>query len=273
MAAGVVCLERKAADRSQVWLRRVVLGLFSFLIGLLVCTVPWRGLAMGQTFANPHGGFSNYTQFCLVCHATHEAPGIKLIKEAPESAVCFTCHNGTGSNYNIEPEMNLNPATNALHPIAVNLANNTGVYSYTANTTAGIAPPGPYNCSQCHNPHGDVGNGRLLRQPYNASEYVTYTSSPDPYALCWTCHNTNAITTDQSFFPLHKFHIINQRASCSACHFSPHGVANTEMVRFNPAYVSASLSLGTGPTFTDAGGSHGNCTLTCHGKDHTDFGY
>ncbi|MHB1325924.1 MAG: cytochrome c3 family protein [Thermoleophilia bacterium] len=250
------------------WLRLLPAFIFLFT-SIILYQVALPGLALAQAYNSPHGGFSNSTNLCLICHAPHDAPGLKLLKRTPESALCFTCHNGTGSNFNTQVQMDLNPATNAMHPIVVNLANNTGVYTYkSAATLLASAPTGPYNCSQCHNPHGDMGYGKLLRATYSTSEYVTYTTTPDPYAACWTCHDAGKIVNDQAYFRYHNYHITRENASCSACHYSPHGVSNTELIRFNPAYVTKSTRANSGPSFTDSGTNHGSCTLTCHGYDH-----
>jgi len=169
--------------------------------------------------------------------------------------------------------MNNDPASNAMHPIIVNLPNNHGTYNYSSSTTTGSAPAAPYNCSQCHDPHGDIGYNRLLKERYDTSEYVEYPASPDPYAICWSCHDAAAIVNDSTFFPEHNSHIIAKQTSCSACHYSPHGVAFVAMVRFNPSYVTASPSANTGPLFASNGDHHGSCTLTCHGVDHGQTSY
>lgn len=253
--------------------RRIVSAPVILLIGFILFMALFSGSGSAQIFTNPHGGFSSGTQLCAICHAQHEAPGSKLVRSALEATLCFTCHNGTGSNLNIELEMNVNPATNAMHPIQVNLANNNGTYSYTANTTAGIAPPGPYACSQCHNPHGDNGNGRLLRNRYDTSIYVPYGNSPDPYGSCWACHSASSIVNDTVFFNRHMSHIVNDQASCTACHYSPHGIAASELVRFNPFFVTISTAANAGPAYMDGGNHTGTCTLTCHGVDHNNLLY
>lgn len=243
------------------------------LIAAVLFANPMMGRARAQAYLTPHGAFSEHTQLCEVCHASHEAPGNRLVKRTLESALCFTCHNGTSSTYNIQAEMNESPAANAMHPISVNLPFNNGTYTFTPRTTVGIAPPGPYDCSQCHNPHGDMGYGKLMRAPYNISEYVLYPSDPDPYLACWNCHSATAIINDATYFPLHNLHVVQQQASCTACHASPHGAVNTALVKFNNRFVGVSTSLGTGPAFVDNGVSHGTCTLTCHGIDHAGFSY
>ncbi len=243
------------------------------LVLLLAATLLVPGKAAAQAFTDPHGGASGSTRLCSACHEVHESPGQKLWRKSPESALCFTCHNGTGSVYNIQVEMDLVPNTYAMHPIKVNLPNNPGIYNYTPGTTAGIAPPGPYDCSTCHNPHRDTGNGLLLRWRYDTSEYVTYgSSSPDPYSACWSCHN-QAMVDDTINFSGHQSHIKLHQASCTACHYSPHGVSHVELVRFNPGFVGPSLSQGSGPAFIDNGEHSGSCTLTCHGVDHGPANY
>jgi predicted CXXCH cytochrome family protein len=227
--------------------------------------------AYAQTYTSPHGGYSGSTHFCTLCHEMHEAPGNRLLKDMPESTLCFTCHNGTGSVYNIQVQMDADPATFAMHPIKVSLPNNPGTYNYTPVTTAGLAPPGPYDCSQCHNPHGDTGNGMLLRGSYDTGEYVVYATSPDPYGACWSCHSS-AMVQDTALFH-HQSHVITNQASCSACHYSPHAAAHIELVNFNPLFVGPSLSQGTGPAYVDNGDHSGSCTLTCHGVDHNPYSY
>lgn len=228
--------------------------------------------AAAQGYTSPHGGFSTSSQLCIVCHAMHEAPGDKLIKDMPESALCFTCHNGTGSVYNTQVQMDQDPAVYAMHPINVNLTYNQGTYNYTPNTTAGIAPPGPYDCSQCHNPHGNGGYGMLLRGNYETAEYVDYIPDPDPYSACWACHSSG-IVDDMTYFKQHRKHIKVKQSSCSACHYSPHGVPHTELVKFNPFYVTPSVASGSGPAYVDNGDYSGSCTLTCHGVDHSPYTY
>jgi predicted CXXCH cytochrome family protein len=243
------------------------------LIGISIGLALPASQAQAQTYTSPHGGFSDYTQFCELCHDMHDAPGSRLERYMPESAVCFTCHNGTGSRFIIDQQLDMNPATNSMHPIVVNLSQNMGTYSYVPNTTAGIAPPGPYECSTCHDPHGDSANQKLLWLPFDNGENVIYSTLPDPYSACWFCHSAASIINDTTLFSRHNSHIIGQNSSCSACHSSPHGVANTELVGFNKTYVSSSVAGGLGPIYTDLGDHRGSCTLTCHGVDHNSATY
>lgn len=221
----------------------------------------------------PHEFYTDDTGYCLLCHDVHGAPGEKLLSTSIESEVCFTCHNGTGSSYNTRAQLDIDPSKNSMHPIIVDLVRNAGIYQYTEpNTTAGIAPPGPYACSQCHDPHGASGFPWYLRAQYAVDEYVAYPADPEPYALCWTCHDAGKIVEDEVFFKQHKEHIVSYSSPCTACHYSPHGAPNAKLVNFNPAFVSPSAP-NTKPIYTDQGPNSGSCTLSCHGKDHVNQEY
>ena len=129
MVASCFGPENQGRTEIKTVLTRFLTAPVLIFIVLLIHAALLSGTASAQAYTNPHGGFSNSTQLCQICHAPHEAPGNSLVRGTPESALCFTCHNGTGSNYNIETQMNHDPATNAMHPIYVGLANNNGSYS------------------------------------------------------------------------------------------------------------------------------------------------
>lgn len=52
----------------------------------------------GQT---AHGSYKSNTNACSKCHRTHTASGPKLLKYATVNDTCITCHDGTGSKYNV----------------------------------------------------------------------------------------------------------------------------------------------------------------------------
>lgn len=259
--------------------RLTSIGLVTTLMVAIVVVVATGTHVVGvraQAYSSgPHGFYDDDTGYCLLCHDIHGAAGENLLSASIESEVCFTCHNGTGSIYNTRAQLDLDPTTNAMHPIVVDLPHNAGIYQTVPNTTAGIAPPGPYMCSQCHNPHGETGFPGYLRAQYMVDEYVAYPgdpAGPDPYALCWTCHNTSMIVEDEVFFTKHKDHIQSKSAPCTACHYSSHGVPFSKLVNFNPAFVGPSAP-NPNPIYNDQGPNHGSCTLTCHGKDHMNLAY
>ncbi len=90
------------------------------------------------------------------------------------------------------------------------------------------------------------------------------------YALCYKCHERESILRDESF-SFHRKHVVDKDTACTTCHDS-HGVANiTHLINFNRRYVGASSNGKL--EFVDKGTRRGECSLTCHGKDHAALGY
>ena len=135
-----------------------------------------------------HGSYTQDTDRCAGCHSTHSAQGSKLLREATVDATCKTCHNGTGSKYNVADGTVLVPngagATVAKNAPAGPFGAQDGyVYSGTKPVTSqhqvgakaiNRAPGGNYQgtgpgwtdvltCGSCHDPHGSSHNYRLLR--------------------------------------------------------------------------------------------------------------
>ena len=140
-------------------------------------------------------------------------------------------------------------------------------------------------CTDCHNndqgpnaggsgpngPHGSAYSSLLERQ-LQTVDFQAETAMN--YALCYKCHDRGSILADQSFVASnskgqprgHRFHIVDQHTACTTCH-DPHGVATAKhLINFNTAYVLPSASGRL--DYTSGLPGSGNCTLTCHGKDH-----
>jgi len=135
-------------------------------------------------------------------------------------------------------------------------------------------------CTDCHNsdqgpnaggigpngPHGSVYAPLLERRLRLTDEG---NESPMHYALCYKCHDRTSILNDESF-AFHKKHIVDEKTACTTCH-DPHGVqSTTHLINFNLDYV---LPFNGTIEFVDEGALRGNCTLTCHGKDHNSLTY
>ena len=136
-------------------------------------------------------------------------------------------------------------------------------------------------CTDCHNndagpnsggsgpngPHGSI-YPPLLERNLDLTDYNAESSAS--YALCYKCHSRSSILSDQSF-KSHQLHVVREKTACTTCHDS-HGVAaTTHLINFNRNYVKPSANGRL--EFVDQGFNQGNCSLTCHGKDHNALGY
>jgi hypothetical protein len=137
------------------------------------------------------------------------------------------------------------------------------------------------DCIDCHNsdqspaaggvgangPHGSI-YAPLLERQLVFSDYNP--EGPDNYALCYKCHSRDSILANQSF-PYHSSHVVNDQTACTTCHDS-HGVGSVpHLINFNTSYVTPSSNGRL--QYISTGMLHGNCSLTCHGKDHQAAAY
>ena len=76
----------------------------------------------------PHVAFTATTAACAACHRAHSGQSTKLLASSTERALCFTCHYGSGSQYNISQEFS---SPTSQHPV----------------------PDDTLRCSSCHNAH------------------------------------------------------------------------------------------------------------------------
>ncbi len=133
------------------------------------------------TFTVPHGPYIENPAACASCHSSHAAPGFDLLTQSTVTGVCYTCHDGTGSNYNVQALFSSSSGNVSFHPV---------------RDTGNIAINGVIECVSCHNPHGDEDPGnpgsvypRLLRSNDGTNNYYQGND------FCLACHGT----TDQNF--------------------------------------------------------------------------
>lgn len=207
--------------------------------------------------------------------------------------ICFKCHADsvararrgdsrqiTQSNTRLEFQTS-NPS---FHPIA-GPRRNSDVVSLISPLRVGSV----ISCVDCHNsdnaramggsgangPHGSIYEPLLVRN-YQTDDFTA--ESAGAYALCYGCHSRDSILGDDSF-PLHRRHVVDLRAPCSACH-DAHGIYrgqgnatnHSSLINFDLSIVSsADTPAGRRIEFTDNGRFAGSCTLTCHGVTHFNF--
>jgi predicted CXXCH cytochrome family protein len=248
---------------------------------------------------NAHAAMSRTANAPLASGALERASGITTTGTAIgqvryEYEVCYKCH---ADNPN-RTESNI---TRQITQSNVRLEFDPGSVSYHPIEAAGRNPDVPsllpprrttdmIYCSDCHNsptskraggsgadgPHGSPHEPILLAEYRTADGTV---ESPSSYALCYRCHSRSSILSEQSSFPDHRKHIVEERTPCSACH-DAHGISSTQgnalsnshLINFDTTIVQRDSRTGR-LAFEDAGRFRGRCYLRCHDKDHSPKGY
>jgi predicted CXXCH cytochrome family protein len=206
--------------------------------------------------------------------------------------ICFKCHGDSAfrprlitsrqvSQTNVRLEFQTsNPS---FHPVA-GPRRNSDVVSLIPPMRVGSI----ITCTDCHNsdnarsaggsgpngPHGSLFEPLLVRN-YDRDDFTT--ESAQAYALCYECHRRESILGNDSF-PLHRLHVVDERAPCSVCH-DAHGIYrgqgdsrnHSHLLNFDLAVVRP--ATGRGIQYVDTGRFAGSCTLVCHGMTHVDFPY
>ena len=204
--------------------------------------------------------------------------------------VCFKCH--ADNNVGVTPVVTrLIPETNTR--IEFDLGNQSyhpvegqGQNPNVPSLIPPLAEISVIYCTDCHNNDSGPGSGGTgprgphgsIHQPLLERNYTTADNTSEStfaYALCYKCHDRDVLRSNNSGFPEHDKHVRGADVPCSACH-DPHGVtSSTHLINFDATIVSANLN-NVGPTFIDNGMFSGECSLLCHGENHTgapDYSY
>jgi predicted CXXCH cytochrome family protein len=202
-----------------------------------------------------------------------------------EYELCFRCHADSlnrGSalisrqfvQTNTRLEFNL--ANTSFHPIE-GVGKNPGVpslltpwntgsiiystYFHNNDQGPGAGGTGPKG------PHGSI-YPPLLERQLLLTDFTPYNSAS--FDLCFKCHSSSVVVSQQTTsWQYHQKHIVDDITACTTCHDS-HGSTQPSLINFNTAYVQPYNGV---LQFNSTGGNHGNCTLTCHGKDHVNTAY
>jgi predicted CXXCH cytochrome family protein len=223
------------------------------------------------------------------------ASGLLMKSVSKEYELCFRCHADSIARgpervnrqwHETNKRLDFDRSNQSFHPV-VAIGRNSSVPSLIAPWT----PSSTMSCMDCHNSDQSPGaGGRGANGPHGSiyvplleRQLVLEDYSPEStasYALCYKCHSRDSILSDQSFRAFnslgqdrgHRFHVVDQKTACTTCHDS-HGVATAKhLINFNNNYVTPSASFPV-VQYTSAGNFSGNCTLTCHGFDHSGSSY
>jgi predicted CXXCH cytochrome family protein len=247
-----------------------------------------RPLLLGTTLAQPFthplsdGTFSRREPdvvTCTSCHSPHRrsspTAGVRKVSTRDpnrlEFELCGSCHDGPGlaTEGPLAIGRLLDPDNRSYHPVEGPAAESS------ASVRPGLSGR-EIDCTDCHgnsDPAGSKGpHGSpiqfILRENYlmtNGNE-----ESLSSYALCYGCHDRDQVL-DSLAFPLHRKHVAEERASCSACHDAHGSVENRALVHIGEdsfaTGVTPSIQAGV-LLFLSTGPGAGECYLTCHGRDH-----
>jgi predicted CXXCH cytochrome family protein len=121
----------------------LTLSFASFTVPAAPVTLP---LLDAPTFASPHGPYPLTTDACAACHSSHAAQARNLLSRSQtQSDLCFTCHNGSGAEANVQAAFT-NPSVPADDPT------NSSYYRHSALAPA-LLLDRYSECADCHNPH------------------------------------------------------------------------------------------------------------------------
>lgn len=166
------------------------------------------------------------TDSCALCHRAHTAASPALLATSgPESQLCYTCHDGSGSTFNVAAEFSAVTSTNDVstasyysHQPSYNGSPFTPHSLGSSNEFGGVLNRHS-DCGDCHNPHLAAGSGNAtaaasgwapsyrlngvsgVAAAYNGAA-ISYTfidgksgQLGKEYQLCFKCHSSYTVLT------------------------------------------------------------------------------
>ena len=234
---------------------------------------------------NPHAAHAATAKAPNVTGALAQVTGVSaaggvITPALKEYEVCFRCHadsiaRGPATVTRVVSQTNarleFSPGNQSYHPVIAQGKNHSVPSLIAPWLTTSIT-----YCTDCHNsdqspaaggsgangPHGSIYAPILER---NLSTVDFQAESSFAYALCYKCHSRSSVLGNMSF-KYHSSHVVNDQTACTTCHDS-HGVSGApHLINFNTTYVTPGSNVRL--EYIAYGMAHGNCSLTCHGKDH-----
>ncbi len=195
------------------------------------------GPIVARDTLSPHGTANEGSRTCAQCHSTHVAAVDGTLARpasvpSGDSGVCFSCHSGVGSKYDVFDGADDSFALTSGHSIE-----ETGD---AANTTA--------SCASCHSPHLDPAKNPRNPQPVIQGR----TTAGGNTAWCLSCHAKPSGWTSATPYP-----------DVAAPKTNSAGYPVLGTFPGEAAYLADSNPHGSLPASSAAGRTKGDC-LNCH---------
>ena len=195
-------------------------------------------------------------ELCFRCHGDSVARGPARVNRQFVQTNTRIEFQSTNPSYHPIERMGRNPNVPSLIPPWTTASRMYCTDCHNNNQGRGAGSSGP------NGPHGSIYTPILERQLL-LTDY--YPENSGNYALCYKCHSQSSILSDQSFSS-HRRHVVSAQTACTTCH-DPHGVEQqAHLINFNRDYVGPSANGRL--EYKSLGNGSGNCSLTCHGRDH-----
>ena len=181
---------------------------------------------------------------CTSCHSIH-TPHDAVRGKFTQAEVCYTCHKDQRALAN-KPSH---------HPI----------------------PEGKMLCSDCHNPHGTLGEKGLIKDTVNDTCFTCHAEKRGPFVWahqpvtdsCVNCHNPHGTTADSMLKTRAPFLCLSCHDPSSHLGYVPGVVGNVNTAK-NPS--GTTISTTTPPdnwnTNTAVGKTQGMSCMNCHSEIH-----
>ena len=251
--------------------------------------------ATASTGVSPHNGYAASTNLCRNCHAVHGAVGPTLFVEVGEKQVCYTCHDGTGSSYNVKTTDNTSsPYSWDFGEDAIGTTSKVSYHPVPEASATAPVTGATMLCSNCHNAHNMTGTGARFLAPRKLDpSYAGVYKPQGGDAFCWTCHESTAAASsgyisadswDKSTGFDHKTYYSagdtghnkstgsvvmaenpavpsKENVACKGCH-SEHGTTNGKLVAEQVNGQAVSFKSGSA---VDYNTYYNPLCLACHG--------